>query len=375
MEKRDFIKNLFVMGVAAVAMPRLYASESMSNFKSIKHNGMIKARYFEELPDGSVKCRLCPHACILRNGQSGICRTRINEGGVLYTMAYGNPVAVHIDPIEKKPLYHFLPSSKVLSFGTAGCNFRCLNCQNADISQAAPNDVSALDYSPEKVVKTAREHSVDGIAFTYTEPTVFFEYMYDTAFLAQKAGIKTLMISNGYINQEPLKDLVGVMDAFNIDLKSFNDSTYKTLCNGSLQPVLDTIKTIRDSGKWLEITNLMVTAYTDKTDEFSQMISWLIENDFTEVPLHISRFFPAHKLLDSQPTNPAVIEQAFHMATSAGMKYVYTGNIRNEAHENTQCPDCGNLLVKREGYTTKVSGMTENKCNKCGRIIPGVWIK
>ncbi len=363
------------MGVAAVAMPRLLAGESMNNVKSIKANRMIKARYSEELPDGLVKCLLCPHGCTLKNGQSGICRTRINEDGILYTKAYGNPIAVHLDPIEKKPLFHFLPAAKVLSFGTAGCNFRCLNCQNADISQVAPDDISVLDYSPEKLVKAAREHSSDGIAFTYTEPTVFFEYMYDTAALAQKAGLKTMMISNGYINQEPLKELIKVMDAFNIDLKSFSDSTYKTLCGGRLNPVLETIKTIRDSGKWIEITNLMVTGYTDKADEFSEMVAWLVDNNFSEVPLHISRFFPAYKLIDSQPTSLSAIEKGFDIAVNAGLKYVYTGNIRNEAHENTSCPDCGNLLVKREGYTTKVSGMTENKCNKCGRIIPGVWTK
>lgn len=363
------------MGVAAVASPRLFAGKLVDNPTSNSTKKMIKARYFEVLPDNSVKCLLCPHACILKNGQAGICHTRINEEGTLYTKAYGNPVAVHLDPIEKKPLYHFLPASKVLSFGTAGCNFRCLNCQNADISQVAPDDISTLDYSPEKLVKTAIEHKSEGIAFTYTEPTVFFEYMYDTAALAQKAGLKTMMISNGFINTEPLTDLIMVMDAFNIDLKSFNDSTYKTLCGGQLSPVLNTIKTIRDSGKWLEITNLMVTGYTDKPEEFSSMIDWLVENNLNDVPLHISRFFPAYKLMDSQPTSLTEIENAYNIAVAAGIQYVYTGNIRNEAHENTLCPECGNLLVKREGYIAEVTGMKENKCSKCGQIIPGVWTK
>jgi len=363
------------MGVAAVASPRLFAGKLVENPTSNSTKKMIKARYFEVLADNTVKCLLCPHACILKNGQTGICHSRINEEGTLFTNAYGNPVAVHLDPIEKKPLYHFLPASKVLSFGTAGCNFRCLNCQNADISQVAPDEIESLDYSPDKLVKMALEHKSEGIAFTYTEPTVFFEYMYDTAALAQKAGLKTIMISNGFINAEPLTDLIKVMDAFNIDLKSFNDSTYKTLCGGQLSPVLHTIKTIRDSGKWLEITNLMVTGYTDKPVEFRSMVDWLVQNDLNDVPLHISRFFPAYKLMDSQPTSLSDIEDAYNIAVEAGIQYVYTGNIRNEAHENTLCPECGSLLVMREGYTAEVTGLTNNTCTKCGGIVPGVWIK
>lgn len=375
MNKREFLKNALFMGVAAVAFPAQTIGRTLKESSSKKRN-MIKARYFETLEDQkSVRCLLCPNKCVLKNGQTGICRTRFAEENVLYTQAYGNPVAVHLDPVEKKPLYHFLPASKVLSFGTAGCNFRCLNCQNADISQVSPDDIQALDYNPEKLVRTARELNAEGIAFTYTEPTVFFEYMYDTAFLAQQAGIKTMMISNGYINQEPLKELLKVMDAFNIDLKAFDDDIYKELCGGKLDSILETLTTIRDSGKWLEITNLMVTGYTDKLDKFSEMASWLTEKGFGEIPLHISRFFPAYKLADSDPTSVTVIEKAYKAALAAGIKYVYTGNLTTGAHENTLCPDCGNTIVSRAGYTAKITGLADNKCSKCGRVIPGVWTK
>jgi len=338
-------------------------------------NAMVKARYSEELPDKTVKCLLCPHACVLKDGQSGICRTRQNEDGVLYSKAYGNPVAIHLDPVEKKPLFHFLPSSKVLSFGTAGCNLRCLNCQNADISQVTPDDIPALDYSPEKIVKTALEHSADGIAFTYTEPTVFFEYMYDTAFLAKEAGIKTIMISNGFINREPLNELLKVIDAFNIDLKAFDESIYRNLCGGQLEPVLNTILAICESGKWLEITNLMVTGYTDNAADFGSMADWLVRNGFSDVPLHLSRFFPAHKLMDSQPTSIEAMEKCYKTALDAGLNYVYTGNLRTEAHENTFCPKCKQLLVSRSGYHAEIVGLNENRCSKCGLDIPGFWSK
>ena len=336
----------------------------------------MKARYFEEITDiKAIKCLLCPNSCVLKEGQSGICRTRFVDTGVLYTQAYGNPVAVHLDPIEKKPLYHFLPASKVLSFGTAGCNFRCLNCQNADISQVAPDDVHALDFSPEKLIQTAVDIHSNCIAFTYTEPTVFYEYMFDTAALAKKHGLKTIMISNGFINEAPLKDLLSVMDAFNIDLKAFDNDTYRKLCGGQLNPVLNTLKTIKNAGKWLEITNLMVTGYTDKEAAFSNMVSWLVDNGCSEIPLHISRFFPAYQLMDSEPTSINVMEKCYQIAIDRGIKFVYTGNLRTEAHENTLCPECGNLLVRREGYTTTVVGLNDHSCAKCGHIIPGVWTK
>lgn len=373
LEKRTFLKNLFAMGVAAAAAPRLSFGSALNLGSSDNKKPLIKARYYEEMPDDIVKCMLCPHECTLKNGQSGICRTRVNDGGTLYTTAYGNPIAIHIDPVEKKPFYHFYPSSKVLSFGTAGCNFRCLNCQNADISQTAPDDLNSLDYSPEKIIKTAREHNVESIAFTYTEATVFYEYMYDTAVLAKQAGLKTMVISNGFINPKPLKDLINVIDAFNIDLKAFDDKIYMKLCGGKLNPVLNTLNIILESGKWLEITHLMVTNYTDKADEFSKMTDWLVKNNFSNTPLHISRFYPAHKLMDLQPTDVNAMETCYKIAIDAGIKYVYTGNLRTQAHENTYCSNCKQLLISRVGFTAKNSGMENGKCSNCKQEVFGEW--
>lgn len=337
---------------------------------------MIHARYFKKSSNNDiVDCLLCPHLCSLKKGQTGICRTRESNGEKLITLAYGNPVAVHVDPIEKKPLYHFLPAAKVFSLGTAGCNLRCLNCQNSEISQVAPEMISSLKYSPEKAVKTALELNCEGIAFTYSEPTVFFEYMIDTAKLARNVGLKTIVISNGFINSEPLQELIGVTDAFNIDLKAFDDGIYKNLCGAQLQPVLETIKAINNSNSWLEITNLLVTGYTDKIEIYRLMIQWLIENGFSEVPLHISRFFPSWKLSDSEPTSLKTMEDSYSVAIESGMKYVYTGNLRNNPHENTYCPQCNVLLIQREGYTTKTIAMLNGCCSKCGTTISGVWTK
>lgn len=373
--KREFIKNISILGAGALVLQRGLASNALFASTPMPKQ-MIDARYFEKLiEESAIKCLLCPHACVLKSGQTGICRTRTVDGDKLITKAYGNPVAIHVDPIEKKPLHHFLPAAKVLSFGTAGCNLRCLNCQNSEISQFAPDELAALDYSPSKIVSTAIDLKSDGIAFTYTEPTVFFEFMIDTAKLARAAGLKTIVISNGYINPEPLSELITVTDAFNIDLKAFDDETYKTLCGAKLQPVLETLKFILASGSWLEITNLLVSGYTDKLTEYQLMVQWLVENGFSEVPLHISRFFPSWKLIESEPTSIEAMESAFRAATDAGMKYVYTGNLRGNAHENTLCPVCRNVVIKREGFTANIEGLKEGLCSQCGTAIPGVWTK
>jgi pyruvate formate lyase activating enzyme len=232
-----------------------------------------------------------------------------------------------------------------------------------------------LNFSPQKIVDLAIEHKSDGIAFTYTEPTVFYEYMLDTAKLAKQAGLTTMAISNGFINEKPLLELIDFVDAFNIDLKAFDENIYKTLCGAKLEPVLNTIKTIKNSGKWLEITNLMVTGYTDNLDNFQKMIDWLIANKCDDTPLHISRFFPAYKLSNTQATDINIIEQAFNIAKKSGIKYVYTGNLHNNSHENTFCHNCGSLLISRNRYSTKIENLKGNKCGKCETQIPGIWIK
>lgn len=372
MDRRHFLRT--IAGMASLLLLKkipLHALEQIENTTPM--NNVHKAKFYEKLTDGIVQCLLCPHHCKLQKDQMGICRTRISDGNDLYTLAYNNPIALHLDPMEKKPLYHFFPAQKILSLGTAGCNFRCLNCQNYSISQVSPRDVSSLNYTPEQIVDTAIELKVKFIAYTYTEPTVFYEYMYDIARLASSKGIRNVMITNGYIEEKPLKELLEYMDAFNIDLKSFNKQTYRKLCGGELDDVLRTIKTVHQSGRWLEITHLMVTDYTDKLDEFSQMVDWLIDNGFAEVPLHISRFFPAYKLSNSRPTDTSIIQKARQLALEKKIAFVYTGNFADDQGQNTYCPSCKSLLIQRNYYDVRLINIASGVCRLCGKSIPGVW--
>jgi len=274
-----------------------------------------------------VTCLLCPHYCVIPEGKTGKCRTRINKEGVLYSLAYGNPCSVAIDPIEKKPLYHFLPGSQVLSIATAGCNFRCLNCQNWTISQASPENIDHYDLSPGQIINMALRHKTPSIAFTYTEPTVFYEYMFDIAVKAHEKGLKTVMVSNGYINSGPLEALCPYIDAANIDLKCFDDKMYRRLTGGKLQPVLDTLLTLHKTGVWIEITHLIIPGMTDNPVWFESMCRWLSDNGFASTPLHISRFFPAYKLPHLPPTPVKRIMEAKETALKCGLRFVYPGNI------------------------------------------------
>ncbi|HRW94994.1 MAG TPA: AmmeMemoRadiSam system radical SAM enzyme [Bacteroidales bacterium] len=279
------------------------------------------------LKDDKVTCLLCPHYCVIPEGKTGICRTRINKNGVLHSLAYGKPCSVAIDPIEKKPLYHFLPGSRILSIATAGCNFRCLNCQNWTISQASPDKIDHYNLSPEQIVKMALHENVPSIAFTYTEPTVFYEYMFDIAVKAHENGLKTVMVSNGYINTAPLEALCPYIDAANIDLKCFDDKMYRHLTGGKLQPVLDTLLTLQKAGVWIEITHLIIPGMTDNPQWFEAMCRWLVEHGFANTPLHISRFFPSYKLPHVPPTPVEHILRAKETAEKCGLRFVYPGNI------------------------------------------------
>lgn len=282
---------------------------------------------FQFPEEDAVRCRICPHNCRLKTGQTGICRARTNHNGKIFSESYGNPCSIAIDPIEKKPLYHFHPGVKILSLATGGCNFRCLNCQNWEISQTKPDDLITRNLLPEELIQLTRSHGLSFLAFTYTEPTVFYEYMYDTAVLAKEAGIKTVLVSNGYINQEPLLKLTPYLDAANIDLKSFDDNTYKLLTGGKLQPVLESISTLKNEGVWLEITNLIIPEFTDNMETIRKMCQWLVSHGFADNPLHFSRFFPKFKLKDIPPTPEKTMFEAKGIAQSEGMNYVYLGNM------------------------------------------------
>ena len=319
-----------------------------------------------------VVCMICPNECTLKEGEISDCRNRIVRKSKLYTMAYGNPCAANIDPMEKKPLYHFLPGSAVFSIATAGCNFACLNCQNWTISQTSPDKTRNYNMPPEDVVDKAISGGCKSIAYTYSEPVTFYEYVYDTSRLAHEKGIRNVMVSNGYINREPLSELCKHIDAANIDLKAFSESTYLKLTGGKLQPVLDALKVYRDEGVWLEITNLIVPGWTDKPDEIRQMCRWLADNGFTDTPLHFSRFQPQYKLDHLPPTPLGILKTAVDIAHDEGIKYVYIGNVPGSGNDNTLCPVCKKVLVDRSGYRIVTNEIRNGKCS-CGTSIPGVW--
>jgi pyruvate formate lyase activating enzyme len=331
------------------------------------------AMYQEAFPDKTVRCLLCPHQCLVREGKQGICRTRMNRSGELVTLAYGNPCSVNMDPIEKKPLFHFFPGSAIYSIATAGCNFRCLNCQNWEISQASPADLRQYELMPDEVVDQALLHRTGNIAFTYTEPTVFYEYMFDTAKLAREKGLKTVMISNGFINEKPLVELCQYLDAANIDLKCFDEAICHTLTGGRLQPVLNTLKTLKEKGVWLEITNLLIPGLSDNPEMITAMCDWLVYNGFSETPLHFSRFFPTYRLPGTAPTPEASLLKAKEIAESSGLNYVYIGNLPGLHGENTFCPDCRQLLIERSGYTIWQNTILEGRCPSCRKPIAGIW--
>ncbi len=321
----------------------------------------------------NVQCYICPNQCLLQEKERSVCRNKVNIDGKLYTLAYGNPCAVHVDPIEKKPLFHFLPASRVFSIATTGCNFRCLNCQNWTISQSKPEETKNYDIMPKKVVDLAIEKKCKSIAYTYSEPISFYEYMYDTAKIAKQNGIKNVWVTNGYINEEPLIDLCKYLDAANVDLKSFKEKIYNKLNSGRLKPVLNTLKVLKKQKVWFEITNLIVPTWTDDLDMIRDMCVWIKKNIGPNYPIHFSRFFPHYKLTNLPATPIEFLESARRVAIEEGIKFVYIGNVPAHEAENTYCPHCEKILIERKGYLIVNNNLEDGRCKFCGENIPGVW--
>jgi pyruvate formate lyase activating enzyme len=368
--KRDFLKKSLALSAGLICLPckPLLSGNSYESEDIYKKPAM-----FQEETARGIMCRICPNECVLKEGELSKCNNRKVHKSVLYTLAYGNPCSVNVDPVEKKPLYHFLPGSRAYSFATAGCNLVCLNCQNWTISQTSPDKTRNFDLMPENVVEECIKNSCSSIAYTYSEPTSFYEYVFETATLAKKAGIKNIIKSNGYINAEPLKKLCGVIDAANIDLKAFSESTYLKLTGGKLQPVLDTLKLYKDLGVWLEITNLVVPTWTDNLDDIRKMCRWLSDNDFKHTPIHFDRFYPMYKLEQLPPTPVEILNSASQIASEEGLKFIYTGNVPGSEISDTKCPSCNTTVVVRQGYRIVSNTIVAGKCSKCGQKIEGVW--
>ena len=298
----------------------------MQNSTSMKQLS-FECRYYTRQEDGTVECRLCPHHCHIANGRTGRCHSRRNHDGILVSEVYGKPCALAIDPIEKKPLYHFHPGTTCLSLACTGCNFRCQNCQNHDISQVGPDDVNHYQLTPGQVVDLCLQHHSPGIAYTYTEPLTYIEYVTDCARLAHEKGLWNILVTAGYVCQEPLADLLPYLDAANIDLKSFSDDIYQRVSNGHLQPVLDTILSMKKAGVWIELTNLVIPTVNDDMSMIRRMCSWLVGNGLANAPLHFSRFFPRYRMQDLPPTPVQTLRAAKQIALEEGMQYVYLGNV------------------------------------------------
>ncbi|MCD6380313.1 AmmeMemoRadiSam system radical SAM enzyme [bacterium] len=326
----------------------------------------VEALYYSKSDKNVVECHLCPHECVIGEGKEGMCRVRENRGGKLYALSYGKTVTVNLDPIEKKPLFHFMPGAQIVSIGPNGCTFTCKNCQNWNISQES---VPTKDISPRELVELAeREHSV-GVAFTYTEPLVWFEYLMDVLPLMREAGLKSVLVTNGYINEEPGSRIAPMVDGFNIDLKSFNNNFYRKYCGGEVEYVKRFIE-IASAVSHVEVTNLLIPGLNDNLGEIEDMVKWL-SGVSREIPLHFSRFFPHYRMNDRPPTSAESLQKAYEIGRRY-LDYVYIGNIFIEGTENTYCPDCGKVVIERKGYSAR-NLMDSGCCPSCGKKIKGVW--
>ena len=319
-----------------------------------------------------VKCLLCPHECILGENDRGFCRVRVVKDRKLHSIAYGNPCSVHIDPIEKKPLYHFLPGTPIVSVATAGCNLRCINCQNWEISQKRPEETENEDLPPERLVWAAVDRGVPSIAYTYSEPLIFYEYVRDSAAQAREQGIRNVLVTAGYVSEEPLRELCRVVDAANVDLKAFSDRFYRKIAQATLRPVLRSLEVMREEGVWVEVTRLVVPTHSDDLEDIRSLCVWMVSALGADTPLHISRFRPAYRLSGLPATPVEVLDRAFEVAREAGLHHVYVGNVPGHSSQHTHCPGCGRAVLERRGYRNLSVSLEGGRC-ACGREIAGVW--
>ncbi len=336
---------------------------------------MHQARFWETMGDRKVQCHLCAHECKIDPGKRGLCHVRENQDGVLYSLVYGRVIAENVDPIEKKPLFHFLPGSRSLSIATVGCNFMCLHCQNYDISQyprTHEGRIAGKDRTPQEIVAQAQAAHCSSISYTYVEPTIFMEYALDVAQEAKAKGLRNVFVSNGFMTEQSAAALAELIDGDNVDLKSMRDDFYRKVCKARLQPVLDTIPRLKKAGVWLEVTTLVIPGHNDSVEELTEIAQFIHGVD-PGIPWHVSAFYPTHQMLDRPRTPPATLLQAREIGLQAGLRYVYTGNIPGEGGENTYCYQCGEMLIRRLGYSIRAFKIEDGKCPQCRAAIDGVW--
>jgi pyruvate formate lyase activating enzyme len=374
MTKREFLRFCGTSACALAAASLFGLPKPARAQKPLK--GLIKTKlspYFTSLDGGDIQCQLCPKQCRVRKGERGVCRVRENRDGKCYSLVYANPCAFHPDPIEKNPFFHVLPGTWSLSLATAGCNFTCKFCQTWEISQASPEDVYSYEIPPELVVKRAKQMRTRSVAYTYVEPVIFYEYMVEVGSVVKDAGLLSLIHSNGFINPDPLRKLAKVIDGANIDLKAFTDGFYRELCGGELDPVLETLKTLRQEKIHLEITNLIIPTKNEEMSLVREMCLWVKRELGANTPIHFSRFYPLYKLKNLPPTPVSMLEEAREVALSCGLEYVYVGNVPGHKGENTFCPMCKKMIIQRTGYMIGEVHVKGGKCEYCGKPIPGIW--
>jgi pyruvate formate lyase activating enzyme len=372
MNRRRFLGTAAGAGLALGSgagpwLEELYAFGQTANLSE------VEARFYAKLPDREIECNLCPRTCRLGDKERGYCGVRENRGGTYYTLVYGKACSANPDPIEKKPFFHFLPGTTAFSIATAGCNVNCKFCQNWEISQVRPEQVRNVDLPPDQVAEAARRLSCRSIAYTYTEPTVFYEYMYDSAVAGRRLGVRSVVVTAGHINPEPLQKLLKVVDAVKVDLKAFRPEFYSQYVRGDLKPVLESIRTIAAAKVWLEIVNLVIPSLNDDPAEIRDMARWIRDEAGPDVPLHFSRFSPMYLLKNLPPTPVSTLEKARAIAREEGLHYVYVGNVPGHPGENTDCPTCGRRLVERYLFEVRAMEIKNGRCPQCGTAIPGVW--
>jgi pyruvate formate lyase activating enzyme len=366
--RRTFL-NGFCKGACAIALSSVLNPKGKAGDRT-----ETPARFYESAGGKAVQCKLCFRSCLLDSGDTGHCEIRVNRSGKLMTMGYGNPGAVNIDPIEKKPLFHYLPGSVAFSIGLAGCNIDCKFCQNWQLAQARPGEIQTQSMSPAEIASQAKKNSCPTIAYTYSEPTTWAEFVLDCSDKGNELSLGSVVVSNGTWSPQVLDELLKRIKAIKIDLKSIEPDYYKNICNGELDPVLRTIERIKKSGVWLEIVNLVVTTLNDSESNFTKLAKWVKENIGPDVPLHFTRFHPMYQLLNLPSTPVNALDLAYSTATAEGLHYVYVGNVPGHPAQSTKCSKCGEILIERTGFAVSVKSLEKNLCKKCQTPLPGVFV-